>query len=536
MTRIETCFVLIQWGAEMNRKATFVVFLCLLVLASVVQAAKQPVPTEADQQQAMNLAKEIYGEEYATAKKMDQKRALAEKLLKKAAESKDDPASCFVLLKIARDISVTSGELELALKAIEQMALTFEIDLSNMKQDVFLQTAKSVQTQAQHESVARAAFGLIDDAVAKDAFEVATAICQAALVAGKEVRQKELVAQLSTRLNQITMLASSYTSFKQAMAVLKDQPTDAAANLAAGDFLCFSKGEWDRGLPMVALGNDAIVAALAKQELQASTSPDQRVKVGDGWWSFAEQQDDDNKKQQIQKHAGSWYQQALPELKGLVKDKVERRLKDSGFVKSPLVANNDSPAGATGRDRHLTPSTKQPVAVKTKPPVSTKTNRPMTVKLNLTNQKALLEYVDLTVAKEGGGSWRIEPDGLRLQAVTSMISKKRFEGNFTLDLVYDVHRSDGFECKVEVLLWGVSIVASGRHSDGPKAVRVQRKGDQIICQRADGTTNVVMIKDEVKNNPSSFTVNVYRHWQYSGTMVALFKGIGYQGISADGGR
>ena len=86
--------------------------------------------------------------------------------------------------------------------------------------------------------------------------------------------------------------------------------------------------------------------------------------MGDGWWGLAEKQDARAKKQ-IQARAGYWYRQALPQLQGLTKDKVEKRLKEvpllvanaatariALFIKTPTVGGN---GGSPFEGRGATP-------------------------------------------------------------------------------------------------------------------------------------------------------------------------------------
>ena len=86
----------------------------LLALASPAlgedAAKKTPVPNAAAQAEATKLIKEVYGDEWAAAKTCADKRALAQKLLGKASESKDDPDSQFVLLRLARDIATQAHD------------------------------------------------------------------------------------------------------------------------------------------------------------------------------------------------------------------------------------------------------------------------------------------------------------------------------------------------------------------------------------------------------------------------------------------
>ena len=121
---------------------------------------------------------------------------------------------------------------------------------------------------------------------------------------------------------------------KAARVTLEKTPDDPEANLVVGKYLCFVKGDWDKGLPMLALGKDEALKALAKQELEGAASSTEQAKLGDGWWNLAEKQEGTAKKQ-IQARAGYWYQKALPGLSGLMKDKVEKRLAQVAGELSP---------------------------------------------------------------------------------------------------------------------------------------------------------------------------------------------------------
>ena len=114
---------------------------------------------------------------------------------------------------------------------------------------------------------------------------------------------------------------------KEAAAVLDKKPDDAAANLTVGKYYCFQKGDWEKGLPMLALGQDETLKAVAAQEIAGVTKPDDQVKVGDAWWDLAEKEQG-RVQATLRGRANYWYQQALPELSGLAKAKLEKRIKE----------------------------------------------------------------------------------------------------------------------------------------------------------------------------------------------------------------
>src|SRR5439155_16329922 len=85
------------------------------------------------------------------------------------------------------------------------------------------------------------------------------------------------------RDSHIEVLRKEYEKLREAVQTLTTNPKDPAANLAVGRFQCFSKGDWDKGLPMLAAGSDAGLADLAKKDLSKPTDPAVRVEVGEGW-------------------------------------------------------------------------------------------------------------------------------------------------------------------------------------------------------------------------------------------------------------
>ena len=145
------------------------------------------------------------------------------------------------------------------------------------------------------------------------------------------------LAQAEGQAVEATELAKAYEDVKTARVKLAKTPDDPEANLVAGKYLCFVKGDWENGLPMLAFGKDDALKALAAKDLAGVESSSDRAKLGDGWWDLAEKQSG-TAKRQLQARAVYWYRQALPGLTGLAKDKVEKRAE---LVKAdpPLQAN-----------------------------------------------------------------------------------------------------------------------------------------------------------------------------------------------------
>ena len=129
---------------------------------------------------------------------------------------------------------------------------------------------------------------------------------------------------------------------QQAVAALKTDPSNPAANLFVGRTYCFTRGDWQQGLSHLAKGSDSTLAALAQKDVKAPADPNAQVELADGWWDASEARE--GKEQEALKlRAGHWYKTALPNLPvGLTKAKVEKRLADIPEIEAPGPAK---PAG-----------------------------------------------------------------------------------------------------------------------------------------------------------------------------------------------
>ena len=331
MRETNTCFALV------------ILFFLATVLSALAQdsAKKTPVPADAVQAEAMKLVKEVYGDEYSKAKTSTEKQELAKKLLGKAKETQDDPAGKFVLLRLARDIAAQTSDGRTAFHAIDEMAETFQVDALEMKSAVLTKLASAAKTPAQHIAIVEQALKMVDEFSSEDNFAVADPLGKLALDEARKGGEKELISKVQGRIAEATEVAKAYENAKAARIKLEKTPDDPESNLVVGKYLCFVKGDWDKGLPILALGKDEELKALAKRELDEVASSTEQAKLGDGWWNLAEKENGKAKKQ-IQARACHWYQSALPGLSGLMKDKAEKRSAVARLVTLGELADKDT--------------------------------------------------------------------------------------------------------------------------------------------------------------------------------------------------
>ncbi len=277
----------------------------------------------------MKEVRDLFGPQIDNAKSPFGKDELAKKLLKQGIESKSDSAAQFVLFNMARDIAASAGDPAVALQAIDESAQVFRIDAIPLREQA-LATLEKIATNAQASRIlADAAWQALDDAVAADNFDVGKQLAAEGLAAAKRAKDVDLLRQWTARAKELDETASAFDAVRPAVETLRQRPLDPAANQAVGNYLAMTKGDWDHGLPMLALASPSPTQPLAAEEISQPNDAQAQLKLADGWWQLADGSADAHAKERLEGRAIVWYGRALPNLSGLDKSRVEKRFQEA---------------------------------------------------------------------------------------------------------------------------------------------------------------------------------------------------------------
>jgi len=129
-------------------------------------------------------------------------------------------------------------------------------------------------------------------------------------------------------------------AFRQAQARLHADPADPQAHFQVGHHYCFRENNWKKGLAYLRLSDDEALAAAAQLDVDLDDAPDAdaQVAVADSWYELAMQ---DETRRDFLVRAAHWYRSALPQLGGLKKLKVQKRLEKIDNV-DPNPMNRES--------------------------------------------------------------------------------------------------------------------------------------------------------------------------------------------------
>lgn len=294
--------------------------------APISDGGRSPVPAPRIAQTSLDRVREIFANEYAAATTAPKKTDLAKRLVGQLPATTDS-ADRWTLLSESLRLSTEGGDVATALPLIEQIPAEFAVERNASRLEALTRLAQKA-SGAEIGDVAKAVLSLssqLDGPNDGELFSKATTL--AASLARKSKNQA-LMNETSRLQQQSREQQKLAKEISQLVSKVRDNPSDSEAHSAAGSALCLKAGRWAEGLPLLVKGSDSALAALAKAELSKPDAPSDIVRLADGWWDWAESQKNALKDGAI-RHAADLYQTALPDLSGLDKVKVEKRLHEA---------------------------------------------------------------------------------------------------------------------------------------------------------------------------------------------------------------
>jgi len=264
------------------QRALLVVIVFAAGTAIALAQEKAPVPDDDAQAKSRELIRQIYWPDYEKAKSLGEKAAVARKMLGQAAEAKGDPANHFVLLQVARTMAIQAADVATALDAVGQTGRHYQVDVPAIQIATVLEAADNARQSEHRKAVVQAAIPLIQAAVDEDEYETANRLVPRLLELARRSRDTSLVRKMVAIKKDAAESEIAYAEVEKAQAVLEANPTDPDANLTVGRYTCLAKGDWAKGIPMLALGSDAQLKDVAVKELKGPTSADEEMALGDG--------------------------------------------------------------------------------------------------------------------------------------------------------------------------------------------------------------------------------------------------------------
>jgi hypothetical protein len=317
---------------------------------------KPPVPDAAALAQAGKVIKETFKTDYANLKTAADRSALAAKLIQTADDTTGDAASRYALLREARELAAQAGELTAAFQAVDKLAESYDVDVLAMKSAVLTALSRTASSAMAGQILAETCLTLVEDAVSSERHEIASRLLALAEPAARKTKSSALLTRVQGLGREVREAQNEFEQATAAAETLKQTADDPAANLIVGRYLCRRKGNWAQGLPLLVRGADPVLCELAKRDLMAPEDAGAQTVVGDAWWDLAAKEPELARAQLLHR-AVFWYRLAVPELSGLAKNRLEKRIADANAHLPASVSKTPSegvlPVGADGKPLNL---------------------------------------------------------------------------------------------------------------------------------------------------------------------------------------
>ena len=326
--------------------------LALLLSGLAVQAdepaTRDPLPARPRLKQAIAAVDLAFRSEFARAATPRQKRELALKLLQQGIACERDATARYALLVETQRMAKAAGDLDIFIEAASELSETFAVDRWRLRCDALAAWPKKSASERDYKLLATRIFAWTRRRGGVRPIRRGGRIVCFAALGGRQVEGQPARPTSRARAKEVRSLGTEFSNQRPALATLEEHPDDPAANLALGKFYCLAKGDWMRGLPLLARCGDPLLQELARQEEHRPVLPDDQVQLGDAYWSLAEASTGVEQRQ-LRSRAAHWYQQAEAELTGLTQVRVAQRLASIEPASSSAASfAADRPANLSG--------------------------------------------------------------------------------------------------------------------------------------------------------------------------------------------
>lgn len=290
-------------------------------------SGRLPRPEPAAAEAALKKVREVFKQQYASAQTTADKQALGQALLRQAVETHDDPAVRYALLCEAQAAALAAGDGVLLRQSVSQLAKDYEIEATEELTRALAGAAESVLPPAIRHALAQTALEAGREALRGDDFERARRLAKTAQLLASKARDAATARQAADLAATIPWLKQEFDKAQQAAQQLAQDPNHPQANLTLGVYTALVKGDWTRGLPLLAKGSDTRLRNLAEAELAMGTSPavPEMLKLGDQWRSTIKAVEAPLQGA-VARRAQFWYERALPNATGFTRTYLEQRI------------------------------------------------------------------------------------------------------------------------------------------------------------------------------------------------------------------
>jgi hypothetical protein len=287
-----------------------------LEVVPLTELAVEP-PPETEVAAAVKKLRATYLAEF-TSSRPEERRRLIQNLFDLEIKAKD-AVRRYACLKAGMTQAVEIFDFDLAFQAAERMSQAFQgPPLWSYSQA--LETAYRVsKTPWENARLAHAIFRALDMTTRQCEFTAADQVIGVAKKLARKTKDGFLQKEVQRAAKSLEQLKADYARTAEARKTLHANAADTKANLALGQFYCFTVGDWNRGLPYLAAGNNPL-AEVARRDLAIVGTPRNEFDLARRWWDLA----DTEGVESLRERAVFWFRQIGRDRFALTPDQQEK--------------------------------------------------------------------------------------------------------------------------------------------------------------------------------------------------------------------
>ena len=300
---------------------------------------KRPVPSKGEQADALATIKSLFAREFNSRDAASQTR-LAKTLLGQGRQTDKSSPAAYVLLSQARQLAATSGNIQLALDAVDELQESYKIDAWNLRSESVLALRKPAKSSpGLSVELMHVAARLADQANASRRYDVANRLVGNSLALANSLKQQGWAKRMQLLRTEVTRTQALFSEARRVKPVLMKSPADPKANLVIGRFMSFVQGNFDLGLPRLSVCSDEKLKSLAVLDRSSPEDATQQVDLGDKWMTLSKSLKG-TQQRNTRARAIHWYKKAMVQQTGLTAEQTRQRLEAAKAVSVPVLEEN----------------------------------------------------------------------------------------------------------------------------------------------------------------------------------------------------
>ena len=287
------------------------------------------VPSEESQKTQMQLVRNAYRTEFSDASSGG-RRSLAQKLLKDAHLSNENPPARYVMYRESLRIGIDVGDIATANEAIRAMAYNFVCDETELKSYLLTQIRRRLSVDDRPRYVA-SCFSEMRRLSQLHEYDQAKKIADLCVPIARSSRDPDLRDQARTERDRLVRLSGQFQRLTpaQSSSLRAGMASDEATNnLPIAIFLVFDKLDFVAAAPYLAATDDSLWASIGQLETQRPSSATNQLELADLWWKAMDHAEvaSPDRRNVAKSRAQHWYRIALPQLDGISRQHAATRL------------------------------------------------------------------------------------------------------------------------------------------------------------------------------------------------------------------